>query len=463
MERRTVTAELEPTTTDEQGIARLPFDLGQYDNGIYRLRLTAEGFEASGGQGVKAIAATLLSAASALVGYNADGGLRFIAKDAPRTVRFQALDTAARPAALDGLHRVLLERRYVSALVKQGDGTFAYQSVLKETELAREPFALPAEGADYALPTASPGGFALTLVDANGRNFSRVEFDVAGERNLAGNLERDAELELRLERDEYAPGEEIVMEITAPYAGTGLVTIERDHVHAFKWLRSDAKTTLARIRVPEHLEGNAYVNVAFVRAIDAEEIFVSPLSYAAAPFAIDRAARRLAVALDAPRVIRPGEELALGVSADRPARLVLYAVDEGILQVADYQTPDPLDAFLGKKALQVETHQMVDLILPDYDVEPLGAPGDRLRHHRDVRLRRRQRRCRSAAPPARRACQSPRGGFRKPVGAGGRFARLPGLVPARMRRTDRQQDLPATRPAAGERVSAGSRRVSRAL
>ena len=374
--RRTVTADIEPTTTDAQGIARLPFDLSQYDNGIYRLRLTAEGFEADGGQGVQAIAGTLLSAASALVGYNPDGDLRFIAKDAPRKVRFLALDRAATPTTMDGLQMVLLERRYVSALVKQGDGTFAYQSVMKETELAREPFALPAEGADYALPTATAGGFALALTDADGLVLSRVEFDVAGERNLAGNLERDAELELRLERDEYAPGEEIVMEITAPYAGTGLVTIERDRVHAFAWLRSDAKTTLARIRVPEHLEGNAYVNVAFVRAIDAEEIFVSPLSYAAAPFTIDRAARQVAIALNAPPVIRPGEELALGVRADRPARLVLYAVDEGILQVAKYETPNPLDRFLGKKALQVETHQMVDLILPDYDVfRRVAAPG----------------------------------------------------------------------------------------
>lgn len=374
--RRTVTATLDPTTTDERGFARLPFDVSQYDNGIYRLRLTAEGFEAAGGQGVTAIAGTLLSAASALVGYNPDGDLWFIAKDAPRKVRFLALDPTAQPTALDDLHMVLLERRFVSALVKQDDGTFAYQSVSRETERTREPFALPAQGADYALPTANAGRFALVLEDASGRALSRVEFDVAGERNLAGNLERDAELDLRLARAEYAPGEEIVMEITAPYAGTGLVTIERDRVYAFAWIRSDAKTMLARIRVPEHLEGNAYVNVAFVRAIDAEEIFVSPLSYAAAPFAIDRAARRLSIDINAPEVIRPGEELALGVAADRPARLVLYAVDEGILQVADYKTPVPLDAFLGKKALQVETHQMVDLILPDYDVfRRVAAPG----------------------------------------------------------------------------------------
>ena len=55
---------------------------------------------------------------------------------------------------------------------------------------------------------------------------------------------------------------------------------------------------------------------------------------------------------------------------------MLFAVDEGILQVADYSTPDPLGVYLAKKALQVDTHQMVDLILPDYDVlRRVSAPG----------------------------------------------------------------------------------------
>ena len=37
--RRTVTAQLDETATDADGIALLPFDLGQYDDGIYLLRL----------------------------------------------------------------------------------------------------------------------------------------------------------------------------------------------------------------------------------------------------------------------------------------------------------------------------------------------------------------------------------------------------------------------------------------
>ena len=373
--RRTATAQLDETATDADGIALLPFDLGQYDDGIYLLRLTVEGFEAEGGQGVQANARTLLSAAPALVGYKADGDLSFIAKEAARHVRFVALAADASPTALMDLEAVLLERRYVSALVKQDNGALAYQSVLKETELSRAAFALPAQGADYALPTATPGRFALQLVDANGIVHARVVFAVAGARNVAGNLERNAELDLKLDRAEYAPGDEIVMEITAPYAGTGLVTIERDNVYAFEWFRTDTNTALARIRVPESLEGNAYVNVAFVRAIDAEEIFVSPLSYAVAPFAIDRGARRIAIDLVAPATVRPGEELALRYRTDQPSRLVLFAIDEGILQVSKYGSPDPLDDFLRKKALQVDTHQMADLILPDYNVFRRVAPG----------------------------------------------------------------------------------------
>ena len=37
-------------------------------------------------------------------------------------------------------------------------------------------------------------------------------------------------------------------------------------------------------------------------------------------------------------------------STDRPAKIVVFAVDEGILQVAKYKTPDPLAYFFQKRA-----------------------------------------------------------------------------------------------------------------
>ncbi|CKS89903.1 Uncharacterised protein [Mycobacterium tuberculosis] len=44
---------------------------------------------------------------------------------------------------------------------------------------------------------------------------------------------------------------------------------------------------------------------------------------------------------------------------------MVFAVDEGILQVARYKTPDPLKHFFQKRALEVGTLQTLDLILPE--------------------------------------------------------------------------------------------------
>src|SRR6185437_10163014 len=61
---------------------------------------------------------------------------------------------------------------------------------------------------------------------------------------------------------------------------------------------------------------------------------------------------------------------------DHPSRIAIFAVDEGILQVASYHTPDPLGFFFQKRALDVRTSQILDLILPEFQqLMDASAPG----------------------------------------------------------------------------------------
>lgn len=199
---------------------------------------------------------------------------------------------------------------------------------------------------------------------------------MVGARNLAANLEKNAELRLTLNKADYQPGEEIELAITAPYAGSGLITIERDRVYAHQWFHTTTNSTLQHIRLPEDLEGNAYVNVAFIRAAGSREIFTSPLSYGVQPFTIDRSRRAVEVELQVPERVKPGKALTVRYRTSRPARLIVFAVDEGILQVAGYRTPAPLDHFLRKRALEVRTSKIVDLILPEFAlVRELSSSG----------------------------------------------------------------------------------------
>ena len=47
---------------------------------------------------------------------------------------------------------------------------------------------------------------------------------------------------------------------------------------------------------------------------------------------------------------------------------MIFAINTGILQVAKYKIPNPLAHFFQKAALQVETYQILSLLLPEYKV-----------------------------------------------------------------------------------------------
>ncbi|ABA87804.1 alpha-2-macroglobulin domain protein [Syntrophotalea carbinolica DSM 2380] len=371
-----ISEELNVQTTDEQGQAEFTLPLERFNAGTYLLTLTTEGFEPGGGRSVTARNSVLLSPLKTLIGTKSDGKLDYIHKDAERVIDLLAIGTDLQPRAVEGLRARLAEIRSISTLVQQPDGTYAYQSMEKEQELHIQDFAIDASGSRYRLPTDRPGTYVWEILDAQGLKLARVRFTVVGHGNLLGQREKNAELDLKLDRNDYKAGDTIEMNITAPYTGSGLITIESHRVHTWKWFSADTTSSMQTITIPKDLEGNAYVNVAFVRAADSREIFTSPLSYAVAPFTIDRGKRTLDVQLDVASKARPGDRMEINYSTSRPSRIAVFAVNEGILQVAKYKTPQPLDHFLRKRALQVDTLQMLDLLLPEFDlIRRLSASG----------------------------------------------------------------------------------------
>ncbi|HEX4622086.1 MAG TPA: alpha-2-macroglobulin family protein, partial [Myxococcaceae bacterium] len=362
--------------TDANGDTELELGLDRFEKATYFLTFTAQGYEAEGGRGVGSESAVLVSPMQHLVGYKADGDLRYMNKGAQRTVELIAIDPGLKRVAVSGLKAQLIEQRYVSVLTQQHNGTYRYQSVLKDVPLSSKDLSISDKGIQYALPTDQPGDFVLSVREGDDTELAHVPFSVVGRANLTRTLEKNAELEIKLSRADYAPGDEIELEIKAPYTGAGLITIERDRVFAWKWFKTTTTSTVEKISLPPGLEGNGYVNVAFVRGLDSPEIFMSPLSYGVMPFSISRAARINEVTLTSPDLSRPGEPYKIKYKAQKPGKAVVFAVDEGILQVAGYKTPDPLAFFFKKRALQVSTAQILDQLLPEFSgVKAQSAAG----------------------------------------------------------------------------------------
>jgi hypothetical protein len=369
------TTKLQDGHTDTQGHVEFDLDLKKYADATYRLDFLAKAYEAAGGRNVAATAATLVSGNAWLVGYKSVDDLTYINRGSKRSVRLVAIDPQTRSIALGGLTAQLIERRYVSVLTKQDSGVYKYESRLKEVPISSAALSLPAGGLDYALPTDKPGDYAL-LIRSGDTVVNRIEYSVTGAANLSRSLERNAELQIKLDKTDYKPGGSIAISLRAPYAGSGLITIERDHVYAHAWFTAKTTNSVQHIVVPAGFEGNGYINVQYIRDPSSDEIFMSPLSYGVVPFSVNVDARRDAVTVDAPALVKPGDVATFRLHAARPARVVVFAVDEGILQVARYRLDDPLKFFFRKRVLDVRTSQILDLILPAFKkLMTMAAPG----------------------------------------------------------------------------------------
>jgi uncharacterized protein YfaS (alpha-2-macroglobulin family) len=363
-------------STGEAGTTEFDLDLAKFEKATYSLNFYTEAFEKGSGRNVSAAASLYVSPLPWLIGYKADGNLGYIQRDAVRKISLIAINPQAERTAVSDITLSLVELRYVSALVRQPNGVYKYQSIQKEYPISSEKINIPAGGLDYSLPSGVPGEYRLILTGPDELEYNRAAFTVAGSSNIQRSLNRTAELEISLNKSDFTPGETVELMIKAPYAGAGLITIERDRVYAHKWFRSTGETSTQTITVPAELEGNGYINVQYLRSQNSPEIFMSPLSYGAVPFSISRENRTNRINLEIPGEAKPGTDFVIKYSTPRRGKIIIYAVDEGILQLAGYRTPDPLSFFFQKRALEVRTAQILDLVLPEYSVaRSLAAMG----------------------------------------------------------------------------------------
>jgi len=180
-----------------------------------------------------------------------------------------------------------------------------------------------------------------------------------------------SDVELVPDRKSYEVGQTARVLVKSPFrSADALVTVERGGVYTERRVELSGPMPTIRVPITEDLRPNAFVSVLLVRGrskappakLGASDVGAPAyrLGYAALP--INPEARRLVVALKPSRAeLRPGDPLDVDVDVkDRkgsPARaeVTLYAVDEGVLSLIGYRTPDPVGVFGAARSLKVAT------------------------------------------------------------------------------------------------------------
>ena len=163
-------------------------------------------------------------------------------------------------------------------------------------------------------------------------------------------------LEIALDKPEYKPGEAMTVAVTARTAGRVTINVMGDKLLHSVTQDVQAGTGRIRVDVGSNWGTGAYVVATLRRPLDARAQRMPGRAIGVQWFSVDRKAHTLAVNMNLPPLIRPNSKLRVPVKIDGlgwtdQARVVVAAVDVGILNLTNYKPPAPDDFYLGQRQL----------------------------------------------------------------------------------------------------------------
>ncbi len=221
------------------------------------------------------------------------------------------------------------------------------------------------------------GYYLLVVEDMNSENVFAdvIEFDWgAATLHSSSASGAPAHLFMKATQDAYQVGESIVVTFPANEKAKALVTVEAND-RVLDHFIVDRLGTEGRIEIPatDEMIPNVYVYVSLLQPHDADNDLPIRL-YGVVSVKVENGKLHLKPVINIPETSPTNKklEVKVGETNGKPMTYTLAVVDEGILGLTNFSTPDPYKYFNSKQALKVRTWDNYDWVIDVFTGE-LGA------------------------------------------------------------------------------------------
>ncbi len=170
---------------------------------------------------------------------------------------------------------------------------------------------------------------------------------------------------LSLSRKEVSPGQSVELAFDSPFEGRALIAVEGPDLLYYSWREVKRGPVKEKLKISGFMYyPNLYVSVLVIKRMGRKD--PAPVrAFGVAWLKVKPVKNRLSLKVEAPELVRPGQELVIKVETEKGAHVTVAAVDEGVLQLTSFKTPSPLDYFFRKRRLQVFTHDIFGQVMPE--------------------------------------------------------------------------------------------------
>jgi alpha-2-macroglobulin len=277
------------------------------------------------------------------------------------------------------------------------DDTGSYRYISESTEELVRTQALKKGESAYSF-TPNLWGDYIIRINAKEKpaHSASLKFYCAYSGYMPWAMQRPDRLELKFDKPYYSVGDTAILTVQSPFKGKALITVSKDKIITSSIVDLENQVQKIPILIEEDYTPNAYCAVTVIRPVDPKQDWISYRAYGITPIGIDNKANKLSIDISSPASTMPKEKIKLDIEVKdsqglpKQAEVSLALVDEGILSLTNFKTPNPFEFFYGQRGNSIVTSDIYSLLIPEFGQEKIGADstpsGDRAPYDPSRRL-----------------------------------------------------------------------------
>lgn len=265
-----------------------------------------------------------------------------------------------------------------TVLVRRSEYSYYYDS-RKQTEKIKEfEHEVSGETSSFSFTPNLSGSYEIKAYLPGSKNYvSRgfYAYSYGTTEETSFKVEKEGSISIEADKDSYEIGSKAELLFKAPFDGKMLVTVDRESNLEHYIVQVKDRSAKLSLTIDKEFFPNVYVTATLIKKLSDRS---TPLTsaYGCKAIKIKNERLRLPVEILAADKSRSKTKQTIKIKSapDKEIFVTLAAVDEGILQIKDYQTPDPFGYFYRKIALQTSAYSLYPFLFPE--LEPFAqTPG----------------------------------------------------------------------------------------
>ncbi len=188
-------------------------------------------------------------------------------------------------------------------------------------------------------------------------------------RNQRKNPEGATMLVFNSDKEKYLVGENIKIDFPSSKGGRALISIESgSKIIDTYWVETQQGETSFSIKATKEMSPNVFVNITLVQPYQTTENDLPIRLYGVIPVLVENPKTKLHPVIEMPNVLAPEKKVTINIKEKdgKPMTYTIAMVDEGLLDLTRFSTPNPWESFYAREALGVKTWDMYDFVLGAY-------------------------------------------------------------------------------------------------